>query len=791
MAEVGQAWVSIVPSSRGFGRQMEAQIGPQVDQSGKGIGSRLMGGMGKTLKVGAFAAGGAIAGILGTSLVKGFQRLQGIDQAEAKLRGLGHSAKSVDTIMDNALASVKGTAFGLDAAATSAAGAVAAGVKPGKDLERTLKLVGDAATIAGTDMGSMGAIFNKVAASDMIQGDVLAQLGDAGIPILQMLGKEMGVSATEVRKMASEGKINFATFQNAMESGLGGAAQESGKTFSGALANMNAALGRLGANLLGGVFSQMPALFGRATAALDRLGPVATQVGAALGSGLAALGPLLMRASEGIGNFIAGISFDFSAIQEAITPVMLTVGDLVVNTLLPTLMTLGTYLSGQLVPLISDVAGVFVNSLLPVITQVGTFVYGTLYPILLNLGIAIAQNLRPVLEALVASLRANVLPSVTLVVAKFQEWWPTISRVLVVIAKLVGGVLKLASAILGKVLPPLIKFQGFLLKNMVKAATAVVGAIVGIIGKVIEFGSAIGDGGRKVAAFARKVNERIEKVLTWFTELPGEITTALGELGTLLLAAGKSVVQGFIDGLKSKWEEGKDFVKGIGGWIKDNKGPISKDRKLLIPAGVAIMAGFGKGLRDRFKKIQADVKKIAPSLMKALKQGMKRVQKDANKLSLKVDLFKSIRDQVRSAFSPDLFSGTLSEFLSGLSTQVASNRAVQSALPRLQKIFGKNSAFLRSLMSSGNSQLILGLAGADASTLKGIQRDWNAMNSTAGALGVSVAQHDIGRGLESMTDELKRLNKAVRRLDKAIGKEVSKGINRGSRKGKKNRKKGK
>lgn len=189
--------------------------------------------------------------------------------------------------MDNALAAVKGTAFGLDEAATTAAGAVASGVKPGKDLERTLRLVGDAATIGGTSMSEMGAIFNKVAASGKVQGDVIAQLGDRGIPILQLLGKEIGKTPAEVAKLASEGKIGFNQFRNAMEAGLGGAALKSGDTFSGALANMQAALGRLGAKLLGGVFPQMKGVFGDLTAQLDSLSPAAEKAGVAIGKAFA------------------------------------------------------------------------------------------------------------------------------------------------------------------------------------------------------------------------------------------------------------------------------------------------------------------------------------------------------------------------------------------------------------------------------------------------------------------------------------------------------------------------
>src|SRR5690554_6266081 len=222
-----------------------------VGKSGESMGSRLMDGMNKIGKAGAKIAGGAIALGLGTALVKGFQRLDSLDQAESKLTGLGHSAKTVKTIMTNALASVKGTAFGMGEAATTAAGAVAAGIKPGKDLERTLKAVADASTIAGTDMGSMGAIFNKVAASNKVQMDVINQLHDAGVPTLSLLAEQMGVTAEEASKMASKGEVDFATFQAAMESGMGGAALKSGETFSGAMDNVMASFGRVGANFLG------------------------------------------------------------------------------------------------------------------------------------------------------------------------------------------------------------------------------------------------------------------------------------------------------------------------------------------------------------------------------------------------------------------------------------------------------------------------------------------------------------------------------------------------------------
>lgn len=313
-------WISVLPDMSKFGPQMAKGASRSADTTGKTLGSRMASGMGKTLKYGGAAAAAGAAAAIGTALYKGFNRLQGIDQAQAKLRGLGHSAKGVQGIMDNALASVKGTAFGLDAAASTAAGAVAAGVKPGKQLERNLKLVADTATIAGVGMDEMGAIFNKVASSDMIQGDVLAQLGDQGIPVLQMLSKEMGVSAAEVRKLASEGKVDFATFQNAMEAGLGGAAQESGKTFSGALANTQAAMGRLGAVVLGPIFEKIPGILEGMIGKIDALGPTAEKIGAALGSAFAFVGDVLAA------NVMPRLQVFGGFLRDDVLPVAMAVG---------------------------------------------------------------------------------------------------------------------------------------------------------------------------------------------------------------------------------------------------------------------------------------------------------------------------------------------------------------------------------------------------------------------------------------------------------------------------------
>lgn len=84
-----------------------------------------------------------------------------------------------------------------------------------------------------------------------------------------------------------------------------------------------------------------------------------------------------------------------------------------------------------------------------------------------------------------------------------------------------------------------------------------------------------------------------------------------------LWSAGKAILDGFLGGLKSAWGAVTDFVGGIASWIRDHKGPIEYDRKLLIPAGNAIMQGLNRGLQDRFKGVKKSVSGMAGEISSA------------------------------------------------------------------------------------------------------------------------------------------------------------------------------
>lgn len=344
------------------------------------------------------------------------------------------------------------------------------------------------------------------------------------------------------------------------------------------------------------------------------------------------------RTSGGLANQQRILKAEFENVQTSIgqkvLPILLTLATFANDTLIPALGRLGAWVETNVLPSLQRMGDWVQAKVVPALQQMGDWISAHVLPILQRLGsegpsmfdklraaiepvirsfIAVAQNVAtkmlPVFETLVSTFRSKVAPTLGLIIDRFTEWWPTISRV-------VSKLIDLGVTVLSHVLPPVIRFAGYLISTVVPIVLDTIEVLAKIIGKVVSVGKAFVDGVADVAHFVRGVQEKIGNALQTIGEIPGKALSALGDLGGVLLSAGKNLIQGLIDGIASKVGELRDKLTSITNLIPDWKGPLDKDKVLLTPAGEALIEGLINGIEKKKTKLQTVLEKITDHIKK-------------------------------------------------------------------------------------------------------------------------------------------------------------------------------
>ena len=213
----------------------------------------------------------------------GLTRALNLQQAEYQVKALGFTWKStmksmegetkdVFTAVDRA---VTGTAYSLDQAAMTASQILASNPSLSlEDLEMHLKRISGVAAMTGREYSEIGYIFAQVSGQGRLMGDQLMQLSYKGLNVaadiakylnsnkeafdkviskesvsrLQKLGIQSKVTEGQIRELVSDGVIDFETFSAATEHYMS-SAFGANELYTGSLANLNAALARLGEKL--------------------------------------------------------------------------------------------------------------------------------------------------------------------------------------------------------------------------------------------------------------------------------------------------------------------------------------------------------------------------------------------------------------------------------------------------------------------------------------------------------------------------------------------------------------
>lgn len=218
------------------------------------------------------AVGGFLRGtsqdILGPVLVGGKKRATNIENAKFQFRGLGID---VEDAMASALAAVKGTAFGLDEAAKAAAQFGASGIEAGDKMTTALRGIAGAAAMTNTSFAEIADIYTSAAGSGIVNNNDLSRFATRGLNATAALAKEFGITEQAVKEMARAGELSFEKFAQGMDDAFGEHATKANETYTGSLANLKAALARIGAGVFGTRMEHQRDIFNALTPVVDGL----------------------------------------------------------------------------------------------------------------------------------------------------------------------------------------------------------------------------------------------------------------------------------------------------------------------------------------------------------------------------------------------------------------------------------------------------------------------------------------------------------------------------------------
>lgn len=402
---------------------------------------------------------------------------------------------------------------------------------------------------------------------------------------LQKAMKANGAYTGNFRDAMEKGEISAAEFNQAiMQLGMSDVAKEaasSTKTMEGALGNLEAAI-------TGGLTDAFDLIKPAVTGALTEAGNQISQFS--------------QNATNGLQQFIQGIS-DTGALQ-AFSDMVSSIGNAlsalggafasIATTIAPGLQGLSDAggIGTTVGEAFNDAAGI-IQALADKLTQFGDWVSANAEPIsgaLIAIGGGFAAfKVAGVISAVVSALQGFNLAAEA---ASIGQW--------ALNAAMNANPIMIVVTAIGALVSALAWFftQTETGRQIWSRFTAFLGNCVNNI--IAFFQSLPGRIGAFFQSAADGARNTWNSVVDWFKGLPGRILDAIGNVGNLLADAGKSIIDGFLKGLKSAWNKVTGWIGGIGDWIKAHKGPISYDRRLLVPAGNAIMTGFAQGLQSGF-----------------------------------------------------------------------------------------------------------------------------------------------------------------------------------------------
>lgn len=525
----------------------------------------------------------------------------------------------------------------------------------GPVLGRAIDALGPA--IAALGPGLIGLVEGIGAAVDAI-APVLTSLGGEIGSIMSALGRALALIIPQIANIA----LALAPALTAAVSALGPAlaalgpgltavAQALARAF--ASPEMQAGLLALGnglSNMLVALAPLLPLVAQVAGVLGQVLGAALTNLGSLLTPIIAALGRALepaLRAISGALNMMLPLMQPIyqafgdigAALISQLLPPLLNLVPVLISSLIPAFAELMRQVQ-PLIPLLADLAVKFINEVLPAIIP--------FIPELTKMSLEITK-----LGLVLAQLVVTVAPIITQIISLFQHLYDTLVGNSI-IPDLINGIRdwfqRGVDWVKGIVqwfaqLPGM--FSNWLGGVRDRVSSAWNDIRNAISDRVNDIRNRISDGLNQIgnrwtdawnsvrnavsnawSNITGAVAQGVNNVMSFFYNLPGQISGAMGNLGNLLYGAGQSMMQGLINGLYSMWQTAYNAASDILGHIRNlfpfspaKEGPFS-GKGWTLYSGRSMVAGLAQGVLQEEgaltsamdQVLRAGAGRLAPSL---------------------------------------------------------------------------------------------------------------------------------------------------------------------------------
>lgn len=644
MAEdVGQAYVSIVPSLRGFSAKLKSELAGElrainapIEQAGgkagrsfgdklhDGIKSRLS-GIAAMLKTGLVVGAAAAVAGLGALTVFGLKSAAALEQTTIGIEALTGSAEVAKQFLGELQQFAAKTPFEFSGVADASRRVLAFGQSVGiarDEVIPTLTTIGDLVSVLGGTQENVDSVIRalgQMASKGKVSQEEILQLAEAlpGFNANAAIAASLGLPVSETLKLITAGGVDATTGINALLDGMAqfpgaaGAMEKQAGTLLGVFSTFKDTIGIALTNafqpaipaikdalneltpVMGAALDQLaPALGGVLTAVLPLIGQVVSALTPVLTPILTLLSGALQSFSDS--GALQGVADAFTALLAPLAP------------LGPVLGQVAAALAGALAPLLTTLAPL-IEAIAPALVELLT----PLVPIIADVAGTLGAILGPAFK-LLAEVIAAVSPFLSVLIKDFGDALkPILAAIAPIIGKVVDALLPMVPAlvdILPSVLELVTAFTPLadLLAVLLTALLPLLDPILQLTAAWISFNAQkivvpliekITDAMELLLEPVQALIEPLQKVGDWLGSLDWSgIATGIGET---LSGAWQSVVDWFGD-IEGKFGGVKDTITGAftnaKDWLKD----AGKDIINGLKEGAGgLLAGLGRWFLDK------------------------------------------------------------------------------------------------------------------------------------------------------------------------------------------------